>query len=56
MEYKVLIRETLERIIIVENDNKEDAKEKIKGLYRDGQIVLDYRDFTGTEFLDYDEI
>lgn len=50
MKYQIEIRETLSRTVEVEASNKLDALEKVKSLYSDSKIVLDYSDFMKTEY------
>ena len=45
MTYSVEITETLSRTIEIEADNRGSAKEKVKQLYRDEEIVLTADDF-----------
>lgn len=48
MKYVVKVTETLARIVIVNADNEDDAVSKVEQAYlEDGEIVLDYRDYTG---------
>ena len=47
MKYLVNIEEILTRNVIVQAKDAEDAEYKVEQLYRDGKIVLDYRDFIG---------
>ena len=48
-KYLVEIKETLTRIITVEASSKAEAKKKVVGLYRNEMIVLDAKDYCGTE-------
>jgi len=50
MFYSVVITETLERSIDIEAVTGDEALEKVKGLYRESEIVLDSGDFTGVVF------
>lgn len=45
---KVCITETLQRIVDIDADTKEEAIEKVKKAYRDEEIVLDYNDYVET--------
>jgi hypothetical protein len=47
MKYLVNIEEVLTRDVVVDAENEEDAEIKVKHLYRDEEIVLDYDDFIG---------
>ena len=50
MIYSVAISETLERSINIEAVTADEALEKVKGLYRESEIVLDSGDFTDVAF------
>ena len=50
MFYSVVITETLERSISIEAVTGDEALEKVKGLYRKSEIVLDSGDFTDVAF------
>ena len=47
MKYWVNIEEVLTRDVVVDAESEEDAKIKVKHLYRAGKIVLDYSAFIG---------
>ena len=47
--YKVEVKETLARIIEVEADCESDAVEKVRGLYRNEEIILDSGDYVDTD-------
>ena len=47
MKYLVNIKEVLTRDIIIEAENETDAENRVKQLYRDEKIVLDYSGFVG---------
>lgn len=47
MKYLVNIEETLTRNVTVEADSEEQAEIKVKQLYYNGEIVLDYSDYIG---------
>jgi hypothetical protein len=49
-EYKVEITETLQRIIMINAANEDDALVKIKEMYRAEDVVLDSSDFIDTDF------
>lgn len=49
MEYKVKVKEILEREVVVEAKNLEEALDKVKDAYYQEDIVLDYNDCTGYE-------
>lgn len=46
-KYKFNIEEILNKEVIVEAENFEEAMKTINKLYRDEEIVLDYDDFVG---------
>jgi hypothetical protein len=49
-EYEIRIEEILQRTINVEAENKEEAIEKVKEMYRNEEVVLTADDFAGVEF------
>ena len=48
-EYNVMITETLSRIITVEASSEREAEEKVKEMYNDEEIVLDWNDLDDTD-------
>lgn len=52
-EYQVLLKETLERVIEINANSKEEALEIAKEMYINFEVVLDYTDFTGYEISEY---
>jgi hypothetical protein len=48
--YKVIIIETLSRVVDVEASSEEMAMRVVKRMYRDEEITLDYADFDDVEF------
>ena len=50
MKYKVNVEELLSRIVEVEAENKEEAKEKVREMYMNEDIVLDASDFQSVEY------
>ncbi|WP_195467961.1 DpnD/PcfM family protein [Clostridium sp. D43t1_170807_H7] len=46
-KYKFNIEEILNKEVIVEAENFEEAMKTINKLYRDEEIILDYDDFVG---------
>ena len=50
-KFEVEILETLAYSETVEAENKEDAIEKVRTLYRNGDIELSESDYVDTEFL-----
>ncbi|KKN71233.1 hypothetical protein LCGC14_0422760 [marine sediment metagenome] len=49
-EYEVEIEETLSRIVTVEAENSDDAEDKVREDYGNGDIVLDSDDFQDVNF------
>lgn len=49
-DYQIEITETLQRVIKIKADSADDAVEKARALYKNERIVLDYSDYTDTEF------
>ena len=47
--YKVIVRETLQRVLEIEAPSAEKALETVKGLYQQEVVVLDYADFVEAE-------
>ncbi|WP_019227439.1 DpnD/PcfM family protein [Sedimentibacter sp. B4] len=43
------ITETLQRKILVESDNEQEAFDKVKSMYRSGEILLGADDFVDSE-------
>ena len=52
-KYQVLFKETLERVIEINANNKEEALEIAEEMYRTCEVVLDYTDFSGYEISEY---
>lgn len=49
MKYRVEITETLQRIISIEADSKEEAEQRVILMYRQCEIVLSSSDFVDTD-------
>lgn len=49
-KFKVEIRETLIKTVLVEAEDRSDAEEKAEAAYNNEKFVLDYRDFDEAEF------
>lgn len=49
-QYNVTITETLQRTILVEADNEQQALNIVQDDYNNDNIVLDYSDFQNVEF------
>jgi hypothetical protein len=47
--YRVIVRETLQRVLEIEAPSAESAVETVKGLYQQEIVVLDYADFVDFE-------
>ena len=47
MKFAVKITEYLERTVIVEAEDFEDAKNNAEAAYNNGEVSLDYRDYKG---------
>ena len=52
-KYQVLFKETLERVIEINANNKEEALEIAEEMYKNCEVVLDYTDFSGYEISEY---
>ena len=46
-KFKILITETLQKQLIVEAENIEEALKKVNKAYDDGRVELDYENLTG---------
>ena len=58
VKYKVVIVETLSRIVEIEVDeswDENDALETVRNDYNDGEIILNAEDFDDVEFIIYKE-
>lgn len=49
-EFDIEIKETLEKIVTVEAESKEEAMEKVQEAYYNSEYILDSEDFTGVDF------
>lgn len=49
-EFKILVEETLTRVVTVTANSEEEAYDKVKTDYHNEKVVLDYDDFSGVEF------
>lgn len=47
--YRVIVRETLQRVLEIEAPSAEKAVETVKSLYQQEMVVLDYADFVDLE-------
>ena len=47
--YRVIVRETLQRVLEIEAPSAEMAVETVEGLYQQEMVVLDYADFLDFE-------
>lgn len=48
--YKVAVTELLRRVVAVEAASEEEAHQRASDAWSNGEIILDGRDFEGTEF------
>lgn len=55
MKCQVEVSEMLQRIVYVEAESHEEAIDKVRQLYRGGQIVLSSNGFVGVEFNHYSD-
>ncbi|MBR1685439.1 MAG: DpnD/PcfM family protein [Clostridia bacterium] len=49
-EYKVLITETLQKTVIVEAENEQEAHRRISDAWKNSEYILDADSFQGVEF------
>ncbi len=49
MKFVMRVTEMLSRTVIVDANDWADARDKVEAAYVDGQIELDYNDFTDSE-------
>ena len=54
-KYTVSIKEVLERLLIVDATNEAEAISKVKEMYKNEEVVLDYSDFVDTSIDIYKE-
>ncbi|MBQ6142236.1 MAG: DpnD/PcfM family protein [Kiritimatiellae bacterium] len=50
MKYVVEITETLQRLVVVEAKDPEEAEREVSNMYRQGQVVLDDADHIDVAF------
>ncbi len=50
-KFKIAVTETLVQVIEIEAENAKEAAEKVKDMYDNEEIVLDYTNLTKTEFI-----
>ncbi|MBK7986880.1 MAG: DpnD/PcfM family protein [Ignavibacteria bacterium] len=53
--FKIEVKETLSRIIEIEANSEDEAYLKVKGMYRNEEIVLDENDFVDTDFIEIED-
>lgn len=53
--YNIEIEEVLQKVVKVKADSSSEAIEKVEERYRDEEYVLDYNDFKGVEFREYEQ-
>lgn len=49
-EYKVLITETLQKIVIVEAASEQEAHRRVSDAWKNAEYILDAESFQGVEF------
>ena len=49
-EYKVLITETLQKTVIVEAENEQEAHRRVSDAWKNSEYILDADSFQGVEF------
>lgn len=49
MKFKVTVSETLERVLVVDASDWQEAEKKVKDMWDESELVLS-ADFTGVEF------
>ena len=49
-KFEVLIMETLEDIVTVEAENENEALRQVEDAWKNGEYILDSKNFTGVEF------
>ena len=47
--YRVVVTETLQKIVYIDSKSAEEAKRNVEQRYRNEEIVLDSSDYQGTE-------
>jgi hypothetical protein len=52
--FTIEIQEFLSKIVEVEADNLDEAINKVKELYKNEEIVLDWQDYVTTEITEYE--
>lgn len=54
-EYKIFIKEFLEKEVVVNAESKDKAISKAKQMYHDEEVILDESNYVATEFEVFDE-
>ena len=49
-EFEVTITETLQKTVSIEAETKEEAKQLVEDMWKDGDIILDADNFTDVEY------
>lgn len=49
-EFEVTITETLQKTVSIEAETKEEAKQLVEDMWKDGDIILDADDFADVEY------
>ncbi len=52
--FEILVKETLETVVSIEAKDECEAKDKVREMYRNEEIVLGADEHTATEFLLWD--
>lgn len=56
MMHAVLIQETLQKKVWIDAETPAQAKEKVEDLYNQEELVLDWEDCIGVEFITTNEV
>ena len=54
-EFNVIITETLRKVVTVEAETAEDAKDKVDAAWHNSEYILEAEDFDGVEFTIQDD-
>lgn len=53
--YQIRIIETISKVVEVTANNAEDAEEMAMNMYNNEEVVLDYDDYDGVEFMNIND-
>jgi len=53
--YQIRIIETISKVVEVTANNAEDAEEMAMNMYNNEEVVLDYEDYDGVEFMNIND-